>query len=346
MSGAGRVRSAVRSVSVLVIVLVAVVLVWNPAARSQALEDAAKQEGRVVVYGSLESETMDAVAKAFTRRYGVAVEYWRGSSSKILDRVLTEFRSGKPAFDIAMTNQGPMTLMKKQSVFAAYLSPQNANFPRDLKDPDHILSPTYREVIVGILYNTRLVKPEDAPKSLEDLLNPAWLGKWVIPDPSQHFTTAEWLRSLEKLYGQDWLSFVKKLAATRPILVESFIPSAQKIISGEALAGITYLKYVYIYGKDGAPLDYVRLPRMLAEGHNAAISAKAPHPNAARLFENFLISRAGMEIEARQGEFVSVRGIYPPIRDADKVTTVLMDELSSDEFNRWAGGFRALFAAR
>ncbi len=346
MSMSGRARIGVGPVPLLAMVLVTVVLAWSPKAGSQTLEEAAKQEGKVVVYGSLESATMDAVAKAFTQRYGVGVDYWRASSSKVLDRVLTESRSGKPTFDVALTNQGPMVLMKKQGAFAKYLSPQNANFPRELKDPDNILSPTYREVIVGIIYNTRLVKPEDAPKSLEDLLSPKWRGKWVIPDPSQHFTTAEWLRSLEKLYGKDWLSFVKQLAATRPILVESFIPSAQKIISGEALAGITYLKYVYIYGKDGAPLDYVRLPKMLAEGHNAAISAKPPHPNAAKLFEDFLISRVGMEIEARQGEFVAVKGIFPPIKDADRVNAVLMNELSSDEFNKWAGEFRTLFATR
>lgn len=346
MFGSGRVRIAAGAVPLLAMVLVTVVAAWSPQARSQTVEEAAKQEGKVVVYGSLESEVIDAVVKPFTQRYGVGVDYWRASSSKVLDRVLTESRSGKPTFDVALTNQGPMVLLKKQGAFAKYLSPQNANFPRNLKDTDNVLSPTYREVIVGILYNTRLVTPEDAPKSLEDLLNPKWRGKWVIPDPSQHFTTAEWVRNLEKLYGKDWLSFAKQLAATKPILVESFIPSTQKIISGEALAGITYIKYVYIYGKNGAPLDYVRLPKMLAEGHNAAISAKAPHPNAAKLFEDFLISRTGMEIMAKQGEFVAVKGIYPPIKDADRVNSVLMDELSDTEFSKWAGEFHTIFAAR
>ncbi len=346
MAGARRGRIAVGPVSLLAVTLVAAILAWNPEAGSQTTEDAAKQEGKVVVYGSLDSDGMDAVAKPFTQRYGVAVEYWRGSSSKVLDRVLTESRAGKPAFDVVMTNQGPMLVLKHQGVFAKYLSPQNANFPRTVKDPDNILSPTYREDVVGILYNTRLVKPEDAPKALEDLLSPKWRGKWVMPDPSQHFTTATWVRNFEKLYGKDWLAFVKQLAATRPILVESFIPSTQKIISGEALAGITYIKYVYINGKNGAPLDYVRLPKMLADGHNAAIAAKAPHPNAAKLFEDFLISRTGMEILAKQGEFVPVAGIYPPIKDADKIKSVLMDELTDADFNKWAGEFHTIFAVK
>ncbi len=342
----GALTIAFRPVVILGILLVATVLVIRADAVPQSLEDAAKQEGKVVVYGSMESETMDVVAKAFTQKYGVGVDYWRGSSSKVLDRTLTEFRSGRPSFDVVLTNRGPMLLLKQQGVFAKYLSPQNANFPANLKDPDNVLSPIYRVGIVGILYNTKLVRPDEAPKALEDFLKPQWRGKWVIPDPSQHFTTGEWLRNLEKVYGADWLPLVRKLAETRPILVESFTPSTRKIISGEALAGIAYVKHVYSYGKDGAPLDYVRLPKMLAEAHNAAISVKPPHPNAAKLFENFLISREGMEIMAKEGEFVTAKGIYPPTKDAEKINAVVIDELSSEEFKKWSAEFRTLFAPR
>jgi iron(III) transport system substrate-binding protein len=341
-----KLRVAFHHVVILGILFGAAMLAARVDAVPASLEDAAKQEGKVAVYGSIEQETMDAIAKAFTLKFGVGVDYWRGASNKVMDRALTEFHSGKPTFDVALTNQGPMQLLKKQGVFSKYLSPQNANFPPSMKDPDNVLSPTYRIVIVGILYNTKLVKPEDAPKSLEDLLAPRWRGKWVIPDPTQHFTTGQWLRNLEKLYGADWLPLVRRLAETRPILVESFIPSAQKIISGEALAGITYVKYVLTYGKDGAPLDYVRLPKMLAEGHVAAISAKAPHPSAAKLFENFLISREGMDIMAKLGEFVTAKGIHPPLRDAEKITPVMIDELSSEEFTKWAAQFRPLFVSR
>ncbi len=346
MSTSGQRRMAFRAVVIWGILFVATVLAVRVDAVPQSLEDAAKQEGKVTVYGSIETETMDVIAKAFTQKYGVGVDYWRGASNKVLDRALTEFHSGKPTFDALMTNRGPMQLLKKQGIFAKYLSPQNANFPASMKDPDNILSPIYRIALVGIIYNTKLVKPEEAPKSLEDFLSPPWRGKWVIPDPTQHFTTGQWLRNLEKLYGADWFPLVRKLAETRPILVESFIPSAQKIISGEALAGITYVKYVYGYGRDGAPLDYVRLPKMLAEGHVAAISATAPHPNAAKLFENFLISKEGMEIQATQGEFVTAKGIYPPIKDAEKITLVMIDELSSEEFTKWAAQFRPLFVSR
>lgn len=316
------------------------------AAGAQSLIDAAKKEGKVVIYGSLETGIMEAIEKAFTKKYGIPIDYFRASSNKTLDRVLTEARVNRTVSDVVVTNSGPMLLLRKEKVFAKYVSPEAARYPDEVKDPEGLLSPIYRMVIVGILYNTKLVKPGEEPKSIEDLLTPRWKGKWVMPDPSRHFTTGVWVRNLEQLYGKDWLGMAKKLADAKPILAESFIPAAQKITSGEALAGITYLKYVYIMGKDGAPLDYVRLPKMLADSHQIGIQAKAPHPNAARLFEDFFISREGQEIMAKEGEFVTAKGVYPPIKDAEKVHALQMHELDRKEYKKWAGEFRKMFVSR
>jgi iron(III) transport system substrate-binding protein len=315
-------------------------------ALAQANVEAAKKEGKLVIYGSLESGIMDEIEKGFTRKYGIPIEYYRAASNKTLDRVLTEARAGRVQSDVVVTNRGPMLLLKKANIFAKYVSPEAKNFPDDVKDPEGLLSPIYRQVIIGILYNTKLVKPEEAPKKLEDLLTPRWQGKWTMPDPSRHFTTGAWLANFDKLYGKEAPAMVKKLAEAKPILVESFIPSAQKVISGEAQAGITYLKYVYIFGKEGAPLDYARLPKMLADGHQIGIQAKAPHPAAARLFEDFFISREGMEILAKEGEFVTAKGLYPPIKDAEKIKVAEMDEMDQKAYRKWAEEMRRLFVPR
>jgi len=321
-------------------------LAWAATAGAQSVVEAAKKEGKVVIYGSLESGIMAEIEKAFTKKYGIPIEYFRAASNKTLDRVLTEARVGRTLSDVVVTNSGPMQLLRTEKIFAKYVSPESERYPDDVKDPEGLLSPIYRMVIVGILYNTKLVKPGEEPKSLEDLLTPRWQGKWVMPDPSRHFTTGVWVRNLEQLYGKDWMGFVKKLADAKPILVESFIPAAQKITSGEAWAGITYLKYVYIFGKDGAPLDYVRLPKMLADSHQVGIQAKAPHPNAGRLFEDFFISREGQEIMAKEGEFVTAKGLYPPIKDAEKIKAIPMREMDAAEYKKWAGEVRKLFVSR
>jgi iron(III) transport system substrate-binding protein len=85
---------------------------------------------------------------------------------------------------------------------------------------------------------------------------------------------------------------------------------------------------------------------MLADGHQVGIQAKAPHPNAARLFQDFFISREGMQILAQEGEFVTAKGLYPPIKDAEKIKAVSMDELDRNEYKKWSAEMRKLFNPR
>ncbi|TMI82514.1 MAG: hypothetical protein E6H04_04625, partial [Bacillati bacterium ANGP1] len=135
MFRSGEPRDVFHPMALLGILAVAAALAAGVDAAPASLEDAARQEGKVIVYGSIESETMGAISKAFTQKYGVGVDYWRGASNKVMDRTQTEFLSGRPASDVVLTNRGPMQLLKKHGVFARYLSPQNANFPPGVKDP-------------------------------------------------------------------------------------------------------------------------------------------------------------------------------------------------------------------
>jgi iron(III) transport system substrate-binding protein len=308
------------------------------------LLDAARREGKVTVYGSTESEVMQAVQQAFEAKYGIKVEYWRASSTKVMDRALTEARAGTPLFDVVLTNATPMKILKREGLFARSDLPAAARYPDNARDRDGVLSPPYRVVVVGVLYNTRLVKAADVPRTLKDLLQPKWKGKIVMPDPTRHSTTMTWLVGLQKLLGPDWKPFVDGLAAQKPIMVESFIPAVKKVIGGEALLGISYLKYVYIMGtREGAPVDYARLNPVLGDVHHVAVGAKASSPNAARLFANYFISPEGLKILAAQGEFVLAKGLYPPIKDAEKLEITLMEDLTDDELKTWRGAFKKIF---
>lgn len=318
-----------------------------PAAGQQSdLVAAAKREGRVVVYGSMESDIFEVIQKIFEGRHRIPVEYFRASSNRVMDRVLTESRAGRPLYDVVLTNRSPMLILKGEGLFGRYVSPSYETYPAATKDRDGILSPSYRVVVVSILYNTRLVKPEDAPKSLTDLLDPKWKGKIVMPDPNVHTTTAVWLSNLERVMGsQAYRPFVERLAA-QVVLAESFLPVAQKVIVGEFPLGISYVKYVHVFGQEGAPLDYVRINPVLAEAHHVAVGAKAPHPNAARLFIDTFTSRVGLLALARAGEFVLVPGVYPPIKDADKLRIVMMEDLDEAALKRFRDQVGAIFAKR
>jgi iron(III) transport system substrate-binding protein len=319
-------------------------LITSPAfGQSPELIQAAKKEGgKVVAYGSLESDTMEAISKAFREKTGLTLEYWRASATKVMDRVLSEYRAGKPLFDVVLTNDTPMQIMEKQGMFARYISPSAKDFPKSAIDPS--LGPRYRNVIIGIVYNKSIIPSAEAPKSLEDLLKPQYRGKVVMPDPTQHTTTAQWLASLHKLMGKEKAEkFTRDLSATHPILVESLLPAAKRVTTGETPIAITYIKYAYIFGKEGAPLDYVRLGKFLGEGHYVDLSNKAPHPDGGKAFIDFFLGNESMTIMANLGEFVNRKGIYPPLPDADKVQFVELDSFNKQGFAELKKEYTKLF---
>jgi iron(III) transport system substrate-binding protein len=313
--------------------------VWGQS--SQVIE-AGKKEGKVVIYGSLESDTTDAIKTAFTKKTGIAAEYWRASATKVMDRALTEERAGKPGFDIILTNDNPMQIMFKQGLFAAYNSPTASDFPKDAIDPN--LGPRYRNVVIGVLYNKSLISPADAPKTLEDLVNPKYRGKLVMPDPTQHTTTTQWVASLWKLMGKEKAEkYIRDLAAMKPVFVESLLPAAERVATGETPIAITYVKYAYIYGKKGAPLDYVRLGKFMGDGHYVGLNSKAPHVNAGKAFIDYFLDDESMKTMANLGEFVNRKGVYPPLPDADKVQFVEMVDLDTKGFAEKKKEYKQIF---
>jgi iron(III) transport system substrate-binding protein len=303
------------------------------AAQDAKLVEAAKKEGgKVVIYGSLENDTMDLIAAALKKKTGLDVDYWRDAANKVTDRVASEFRAGKPLYDVVLTTKSTMQLAQKDGILAKYDSPSARAYPKQFVDP--LLGPTYRNTIIGIVYNTGVIKPAEAPKSLEDLIKPQYQGKVVIPDASQHTTTAQWMASLHKVMGSRERAdkFIRDLAATRPLLVSSLTPAGERITTGETPIGIAFLKNVVFYGKKGVPLDYVRLGKFMGDGQSIALGAKAPHPNAAKAFIDYFLGDESSRLMAGIGEFVTRKGIYPPLPDADKIQMLEMDEMDQKAF--------------
>jgi iron(III) transport system substrate-binding protein len=310
---------------------------------AKLIEGAKKEGGKAVIYGSLESGTTDTIIKAYKKKTGLDVDYWRASATKVMDRALSEYRAGKPLFDIILTNDNPMQIMFKEGIFAKYESPTFKDFNKDSIDPN--LGPRYRNVIIGVVYNKSIIKPADAPKSLEDLVKPQYRGKLVMPDPTQHTTTTQWVASLYKVMDSKEKAdkFIRDLAATKPILVESLLPAAKRVTTGETPIAITYVKYAYVYGKEGAPLDYVRLGKMMGDGHYLTLSNKAPHPNAGKAFIDYFLGDESMKTLAQEGEFVNRKGVYPPLADADKIQFVEMLDLDKKQFAEKKKEFQAIF---
>ena len=334
-----------RFVIVVEVLAVTAVMFAGQALGQSANVDAGKKEGKVVVYGSVVPQAMDGLHQAFKKKYGIEVDYWRGSSTQVSERALTEWRAGRPGFDIAEGNRGVQLIMKSEGLFQKFIPPASEKFPAQYKEKDGLITP-WRVLPISILYNTELVKAVDLPKTFDDLLNPKWMGKISIPDPTRHTTTAQFLWNLEKFKGDKWLDYVRALAKQKPILVESLAPVTTTIIKGEAVVGITYIKYIKQYK---GPVNYIPMDKYLTDPNYLSLGAKSAHPNAAKLYIDFACSIEGQKEIAEDGEFVLAPGVYPPIKDAEKVAPrmVFMDNPSENEFKKlMSGTFREIFFAK
>jgi iron(III) transport system substrate-binding protein len=306
--------------------------------------DAAKKEDKVVVYAAVPPQTMKVINDPFEKKYGIRVEYWRASTTGILERALNEWRVGQPGADVIEGNKGPQLILKAEGVFDKFLPPAAAKFPSQFLEADGILTP-WRFNPISILYNSEMVKKEELPKTLSDLLLPRWKGKITIPDPSRHTTTAQFLADLDRYDGIKWREFARALAQQQPLLVESFAPIVNTVVKGEAHLGITYLKYV---GQYKGPIDYVRLNRYLADTNYLGISKKAAHPNAGRLYIEYICSPEGQKAMAATGEFVLAPQIAPSFAGAADVAqrTIFMEEPTAEEFKKLRDEMRQIFLVR
>ncbi len=306
--------------------------------------DAARKEGKVVIYAAVPPQTMKVINDPFEKKFGIRVEYWRASTTGILERALNEWRVGKPGFDVVEGNKGPQLILKGEDVFDKFLPPSAGKFPRQFLEADGLLTP-WRFNPISVLVNTDLVKKDDLPKTLTDLLLPKWKGRIAIPDPSRHTTTAQFLADLDKYDGIKWREFAKALAQQQPILVESFAPIVNTVVRGEAALGITYLKYV---GQYKGPIDYLRLNKYLADTNYIGVGKKSANPQAGRLYIEYLCSPEGQKARAAPGAFVLAPQAAPAIPGAADVAqrTIFMEEPTAEEFKKLRDEMRQIFIVK
>ena len=323
-------------------ILLIFILMAPSAYADQALVDKAKAEGKAAFYANITA--IEPIMEAFSKDYGVKGEYTRISTSKFLATVLTEYQAGKLLADVLQSPQPIMELLKEKGVLASYKSPAAASYPEWTKKDDKIQ--IFGIEYVALIYNKEMVKPKDVPKRYEDLTDPKWQGKIVMANPSAHATTISWLVGLkENVFSSEkaWMDFLKGLAANKPMFVRSFGPTPAPVESGEKLIAISMPKYIIT--KAPAPLDWARVQQpLLGSPRGIAITSSAAHPNAAKLFIDYWLSREAMQLLAdKVGEYVLHPGVYPPIDGIDKAEVLPIRELSDDEIRHWGGEFKKIF---
>jgi iron(III) transport system substrate-binding protein len=303
----------------------------------------AKAEGKVAFYANMTA--IAPIMADFGKKYGVKAEYTRLSTTKFIATIMTEHAAGKLAADVLQAPLPVLEYLKDKGVIASYVSPAAAGYPKWANTDGKIQ--LFGIEYAALIYNKELVKPADVPKTYQDLTDPKWKGKIVMADPATHPTTISWLVGLrENVIKSDaeWMNFLKGLAANNPMFVASFGPTPAPIESGEKLIGISMPKYIVT--KAPAPLDWAHVSQpMMGTPRGIAITANAPHPNAARLFVDYWLSKESASILAgKVGEYVLTPGVYPPIAGIDKAKVIPIRELSDEEIKKWGREFKTIFA--
>jgi len=310
----------------------------------QALVEKAKAEGKVSFYANITA--VEPIMNAFTKKYGVKAEYTRISSPKFVATAITEHAAGKLMADVLQSPIPILDMLKEKNILASYRSPMAGNYPEWARKDDKIT--IFGIEYVALIYNKEQVKAADAPTSYEGITDPKWRGKIVMANPATHATTIAWLVGLrEHVFKSDdaWMKFVKGLAANKPMFVSSFGPTPAPIESGEKQIGVSMPKYIIT--KAPAPLDWARVSQpMLGTPRGISLASSAPHPNAAKLFMDYWLSKEAQEMLAKDvGEYVLYAGVFPPIADIEKAKVLPIRELSDDETKKWAAEFKKIFEA-
>ena len=264
----------------------------EPVAITPALIEAARKEARVILYSSMDLPVGEKLGKAFEAAYpGISVQIERSGSERLFQRVGQEFESNIHAADIINTSDASHIISWKKNGWLMPFVPEDVakHFPENYRDPDG-MSATSRIYLSSIAYNTKLVKPEDAPKSFADLLDPRWAGKMVKGHPAYSGTIMTATFQLVRELGWDYLD---KLSKQRVMQVQSSTDPPKKLSLGERAVMADGNEYGIVLLKEaGQPVE----PVYPAEGTPTisgptAIFKSAQHPNAAKLFQAWLHTR-------------------------------------------------------
>ena len=280
--------------------LTALALIFSaaPLPAQDARVEAAKKEGKVVWYTSLALTSAEKVAKLFGAAYpGIKVEVHRTGSERILQRVMQELQANLKIADVVHTSDaGHYVLLKEKKLLLKYTPAGIDGFPAAFKDKDGYHY-GLRATVNVIAYNSKIISAAEAPKTWKDLLDPKWKGKLVTAHPGYSGVIATHVLALVQLHGWDYF---KQLAQNKPMLVQSAVDPAGIVASGERPVAVDGGDYTFYQAKKkGNPVEIVfpkeGVPLVVSP---SAITSFAPHPNAAKVFTDFIFSRELQQVLA------------------------------------------------
>jgi len=302
--------------------------------RTAKLIAGAKREGIVDVYTSETVEDIAALSAAFEGKYGVKLNVWRGSSEDILQRGVVEARGGRFDADAFETGATAMESLHREQLLQQVASPAFAGLAPQAIRPHHEWIGTRYNIFVAA-YNTGLIAKNDLPKSYDDLLDRRWKGKLGIEADD-----SDWFGVVVDALGEErGLKLFRDIVATNGISVrKGHTLLANLVISGEVpLAISTYIYRVAQLKHRGAPIDWLAIAPVVARFEGVGVARRAPHPYAAMLYMDFMLTDA-QDILAKRDFFPANVKLKP--MPTDMALTFLDPAKALDQNQKWSKYYR------
>jgi iron(III) transport system substrate-binding protein len=314
----------------------------QPDAASRLIEGA-KKEGTLVWYTALNLNDSEMLTKRFEQIYPfIKTDTLRLSSFSLLSKIQTEARAGAFKADVIEIAGVLGHILKKDGLFAKYVSPESRFYPDSVKDPDGTWTSFFMNTHV-LSYNTKLVKKDELPKTYEEVINPKWKDRITMSEDFDIFGMM--LKMMGRAKG---LEFMRRLAAQGVVLKNSYSLAIQAVASDEVALGLNvYGTRTEEFKKKGAPIDWVPLEFTLASLEPLALGAKAPHPNAARLFIDFLLSKEAQALMRERFRIPSRPDVPPDPPELTKGLKLIATDLSlAEQSKQLAEEYRQIFQTR
>ena len=308
--------------------------------RAQRVLAAAKKEGALTFYTTIAEKDLPTIVRPFEKKYGIKINIWRAGTDKVLQRTLSEAAARRYDVDAIHFGSPEMEALHREKILQPVASPY-------FKELIAGAVPAHREWVATILsvwvqaYNTNAVKKQDLPKTYLDLLDPKWKGKLGIEVKNQ-----EWFSTVaEHLGGDPGIKFFRDLVARNGMSVrQGHSLLTNMVVSGEVPMALTVYNYLAEGAKQkGAPVDWFVIEPAVARSNAIGIARHAPHPNAALLFYDYMITEA-------QKPFVSLDYIPTNINVPSPLKNIrfkLVDPVAVlDQMDKWTKLYQEIVVKR
>lgn len=314
------------------------------AASDSKIIDTAKKEGELVLWTASNLQLVTKVVQYFERKYPfLKTKVSRGGAVSLQSKIIAESLARQHNWDV--TNFSFETIMGliERKLIARYKSPERDMLYEDVIDREGYWTAIYLQpTILG--YNTTQVKKSDVPRTYDDLLNPKWKGKKISVDSDSH----DLLPGLSVAWGREKaVAYLKKLAANQPVTAPSGSLRVQQVVAGEYPLLLASANLIQAAKQQGAPIDWVVLEPAPIGLEAIMLAANAPHPNAGKLYIDFILSKEGQQILRDLQRIPTRKDVEPETPELVRgYKRAVFEPLKPEEYSEISKLYREIFDIR